>query len=79
MFFYDYPEEGLRELRSLISLKRRLKKYEHGSKARIRNHLIAQYFPELDCFSGYKEELAIVRWCLSPVEIRQMGFNDFVR
>jgi transposase len=70
--FYDHPGEGLRELRSLISLKRRLKKQEHGSKARIRNHLIAQYFPELDRFAGYGEGLAIQA-------IRQMEFNDFVR
>ncbi|HJX31402.1 MAG TPA: IS110 family transposase [Thermodesulfobacteriota bacterium] len=77
--FYDYPEEGLRELRSLISLKRRLKKYEHGCKARIRNHLIAQYFPELDRFAGYGEGLAIVRWCLSPQAIRQLGCGEFMR
>jgi len=77
--FYDYPEEGLRELRSLISLKRRLKKYEHGSKARIRNHLIAQYFPELDRFAGYGEGLAIVRWCLNPSKIAGMGCEQFIR
>jgi len=77
--FYDHPGEGLRELRSLISLKRRLKKHEHGFKVRIRNHLIAQYFPELDRFVGYGEGLAIVRWCLAPRAIRQMGCQEFMR
>jgi transposase len=36
--FYDYPPLPLRELRALVSLKRRVKKQEHGIKARIRNH-----------------------------------------
>jgi Transposase. len=77
--FYDYPEEGLRELRNLISLKRRLKKYEHGTKARIRNHLIAQYFPEFDRYWGYGEGLRIVRWYLNPSKIAVMGCEQFIR
>jgi len=48
--FYESPPMKLRELRSLLSLKRRLKKLEHGTKVRIRNHLLAQYFPELDIY-----------------------------
>ena len=46
--YYDYPPMALRDLRNLLSLKRRLKKLEHGVKVRIRNHLLAQYFPEFD-------------------------------
>jgi len=46
--FYEYPSMPLRDLRNLLSLKRRLKKQEHGQRVRIRNHLMAQYFPELD-------------------------------
>ena len=53
--FYDYPPLQLRELRSLVSLKRRLKKQEHGIRTRIRNHLLAQYFPELDRYYGQSE------------------------
>ena len=64
--YYDYPSPVLRELRNLLSLKRRLKKQEHGYKARIRNHLLAQYFPELDRHYGRAEGLTIVRWCLNP-------------
>jgi transposase len=45
--FYDFPSSDIRELRNLLSLKRRLKKQEQGYRVRIRNHLIAQYFPEL--------------------------------
>jgi len=32
--FYEYPPMVLRELRSLLSLKRRLKKQEHGLMVR---------------------------------------------
>ncbi len=50
--FYEYPEQRLRDLRTLLSLKKKLKKPEHRYRVRIRNHLLAQYFPELDRFSG---------------------------
>jgi transposase len=79
--FYEYPSLALRELRDLLSLKRRLKKQEHGYRVRIRNHLLAQYFPEMD--SDYEESkvgsLGVVKWCLSPSKIRGMGFDEFVR
>jgi transposase len=48
--FYEYPSLALRELRDLLSFKRRLKKQEHGYRVRIRNHLLAQYFPEMDSY-----------------------------
>lgn len=79
--FYEYPSLALRELRDLLSLKRRLKKQEHGYQVRIRNHLLAQYFPEMD--SEYEQSkvgsLGVVRWCLSPLKISGMGFNEFVK
>jgi transposase len=79
--FCEYPPMPLRDLRNLLSLKRRLKRQEHGQKVRIRNHLLAQYFPELDKL--YKdmsqEALAIVRWCLAPSEIVALEYEDFVR
>ena len=46
--YYEYPSAELRGLQGLLSLKRRLKKQEHGYEVRIRNQLIAQYFPEMD-------------------------------
>ena len=79
--FYEYPSMALRELRSLLSLKRRLKKQEHGLRVRIRNHLLAQYFPELDRYfarSG-SEGLAIVRWCLAPSVIAGLDYDQFAQ
>jgi len=79
--FYDYPSLPLRELRSLVSLKRRLKKQEHGIRARIRNHLLAQYFPELDRYYGQSESdgLAVVRWCVNPSVIAGMDYGQFAQ
>ncbi len=46
---------------------------------RIRNHLIAQYYPELDRYYGASgsKGLAIVRWCLAPQVIAQMRYEEF--
>jgi transposase len=77
--FYDFPSSDIRELRNLLSLKRRLKKQEQGYRVRIRNHLIAQYFPEMDDYFGYGEEPAIVKWCLDPAELANLSFEEFVR
>jgi len=46
--FYEFPVGALQDLRNLLSWKRRLKKQEHGYRVRIRNHLLAKYFPEMD-------------------------------
>ncbi|MBW1682191.1 MAG: IS110 family transposase, partial [Deltaproteobacteria bacterium] len=77
--FYDHPVMPLRDLRNLLSLKRRLKRQEHGLKVRIRNHLLAQYFPELDSYYGQSESvgLPVVRWCLSPAAIAAMRYEEF--
>ena len=77
--YYDDPSPGIVELRSLLSLRRRLKREEHGLKMRIRNNLLAQYFPELDRFYNAceSESLAIIRWCLNPDTIAAMEFGEF--
>jgi transposase len=79
--YYEYPSAGLRGLRGLLSLKRRLKKQEHGNKVRIRNHLIAQYFPEMD--RDYKrlgaEGLSVVRWCFPPSQITELDVDPFIQ
>ena len=77
--YYEYPEMGLRDLRTLLSLKKKLKKQEHGYRVRIRNHLLAQYFPELDRFSGRPEVESIVRWCLDTSELAGLEFGQFVQ
>jgi transposase len=78
--YYDYPSIPIRDLRDLLSLKRRLKKQEHGTKVRIRNHLLAQYFPEFDRYfgKGGSEGLSIVKWCLKPSTIADMEYDEFV-
>jgi transposase len=77
--FYDFPSANINELRQSLSLRRRLKKEEHSLRMRIRNNLLAQYFPELDRFYNAceTESLAIVRWCLDPARIAGMGFEQF--
>ena len=79
--FYEYASMPLRDLRNLLSLKRRLKKQEHSYKVRIRNSLLAQYFPELDKYyrNWGKEGLAIVRWCLDPSVIAGLEYDEFSR
>ena len=79
--YYNYPVLPLRDLRNLLSLKRRLKKQEHGIKVRIRNHLLAQYFPELDRHYGKCESLglSIVRWSLAPCVIASLGYDEFAQ
>jgi transposase len=79
--YYDHPVLPLRDLRNLLSLKRRLKKQEHGLKVRIRNHLLAHYFPEFDRYYGKCESLglSVVRWCLAPRAIASRGYDEFVQ
>jgi len=79
--FYEFPVGALQDLRNLLSLKRRLKRIEHGHRVRIRNHLVAKYFPELDRYYEQSEStaLAIVRWCLDPSEMAGLEYERFVQ
>jgi len=79
--YYDHPVLPLRDLRNLLSLKRHLKRQEHGLKVRIRNHLLAHYFPELDRYYGKCESvgLSIVRWSLAPCEIASLHYDEFAQ
>jgi len=78
--YYEHPSAELRGLRGLLSLKKRLKKQEHGYKVRIRNHLIAQYFPDMD--GDYERlgaaGLSIVRWCLPASQITELDVEPFI-
>lgn len=78
--YYEYPSAELRGLRGLLALKKRLKKQEHGYRVRIRNQLIAQYFPEMD--QDYErlgaEGLSIVKWCLAASEIARLDVDPFI-
>jgi transposase len=77
--YYDYPAQPVRDLRNLLSLKQKLKSQEHSIRMRIRNHLVSQFFPELDKYYGQREHenLAIVKWCLNPEKIAGMEFKEF--
>jgi transposase len=77
--YYDVGSGNINEVRQSLSLRRRLKKEEHSVRMRIRNNLLAQYFPELDGFYSAceSETLAIVRWCLDPRRIAGMQFDEF--
>jgi transposase len=79
--FYEFPMGALQDLRNLLSLKKRLKREEHGYRVRIRNHLLAKYFPELDRYYEQSESvvLPIVRWCLTPSVVAGLEYPEFVR
>ncbi len=79
--FYEFPVGALQDLRNMLSLKRRLKRMEHGYRVRTRNHLVAKYFPELDGYFEQSEKtgLAIVRWCIDPSVIAGWGYPKFVQ
>ncbi len=77
--FYEYPLMSLRNVRILNALKRRLKRREHGISVCIRNHILAQYFPELDQQYGPAVTLDVVRECLDPSVIAGMEYDTFCR
>src|SRR5512147_948399 len=79
--FYEYPVGPLSDLRNLLSLKRRFRRVEHGYQVRIRNHLLAKYFPELDRYykGSSPTDLAIVRWCLDPSVMAGLEYKEFVQ
>jgi transposase len=79
VMYYEYPEQRMRDLRSYLSLQRRLKKQEHSCRMRIRNHLVSQYFPELDPYMEVSEGLKVMKWSPSPSGILEMGYEAFSR
>jgi len=78
--YYEHPSAELRGLRGLLSLKKRLKRQEQSYRVGIRNHLIAQYFPEMDSHYGRSqmEGLAIVRWCFPASQITEIDVEPFI-
>jgi transposase len=72
--YYDHPCAGLRSIRSLLSLKRKLMKQKHAQKMRIRSNIIAPYFPEMDAFFTQIEAvcLATINVCLDPKKLSEV-------
>lgn len=79
--FYDLAEDDIRELRSLLGYRAKLKKQEHGLRMRIRNNLLAQYFPELDkqMPQGGQDALILdlITLGFAPAQIAEMSFAAF--
>jgi transposase len=80
-FYYELPSREISVLRGLLSLRRRLKKEEHSLRMRIRNHVVAVYFPEIDHLVGPcgADILNIIYRCVDPRKIADMSFSDFYR
>ena len=78
--YYDQALEEIKQLRSLLSLRKKFKKQEHGMKVRIRNQMVAQYFPELDSYFSTLEKgcLSIIEHCFDPKEISSLELMDFI-
>jgi transposase len=79
--FYDLAEGDMRELRGLLAYRAKLKKQEHALRMRIRNNLLAQYFPELDkqMPQGGQDGLIldIIAQDFSPERISKIPFDEF--
>jgi hypothetical protein len=69
----------IRQLRELLSLKHKFKKEEHGLKTRIRNNLLAQFFPEMDQFINIcqQDTLAVIGTCCAPEQISELDYESF--
>jgi transposase len=79
--FYENPEDDIIALRNLLSVRRQLIKETHRLRMRMRNGLLAKYFPEMDNHWGscIEENLAILKWYLDPRKICQTDFMVFVQ
>jgi transposase len=79
--YYEMPDDKVSQLRSLLAMRMQLKKQEHALRMRIRNNIIAQYFPEMDTIYKTTNELimSVVGNCIDPKEIAQMDFAVFMK
>ena len=77
--FYEYPSPSIRQLRELLHLKHKFKKEKQRVKTRIRNNLLAQFFPEMDQFmtTCQQDSFAVIGTCCSPEQIAASDFASF--
>lgn len=79
--YYEMPDDKVSQLRSLLALRMQLRKEEHALRMRIRNNIVAQYFPEMDRIYKATDDLilSVVKGCLDPKEIGRMDFAIFMQ
>ena len=76
------PEPNLEGLRQLVRTRVQLEQQAQGVAKRIRNQLMAQYFPELEwgdaAVSGAPDRvvLQVMRTCFDPEAIARMRFDE---
>lgn len=78
--YVDVPSDEIGQLRCLLSLRNKLGREAHAMQMRIRNHLLAQYFPELDGYAQRSMRLVrpVLQWSAVPATIAGMDVDDFV-
>jgi len=78
--YYEMPDDNVTQLRSLLALRMQMRRQEHALRMRIRNNIVAQYFPEMDRHYKATDDLilSIVKDCLDPKEIAQLDFETFI-
>jgi transposase len=78
--YYEMPDDNVTQIRSLLALRMQMRKQEHALRMRIRNNIVAQYFPEMDRHYKATDDLilSIVNDCLNPKEIAQLDFETFI-
>ena len=79
--YYEMPDDKVSQLRSFLALRMQLRKQEHALRMRIRNNIVAQYFPEMDRIYKATDDLilSVVKGCLDPKEIARMDFAIFMQ
>jgi transposase len=77
--YYDCQYDAARDLTELIRRRMWVRNQIHRIRMRIRNHLVAQYFPELDeHFTSETVALSVVRDYLDPRRIVMQDNFQFV-
>jgi transposase len=81
--FAPAPDPDLEGLRQLVRTRAQLEQQAHGVAMRIRNQLMAQYFPELEWADGARSGAPdrvvwkLMRTCFDPEAIARMRLDEF--
>ncbi|MFH1548190.1 MAG: IS110 family transposase [Candidatus Omnitrophota bacterium] len=81
ILFYDLdPQPEFNQLKQLITLRKKLQKRYCSIKVKIRNNILAQFFPEIDSFYkniDHSEVIEILKHFPSAEQIRMTSFREF--